>query len=195
METLLIEQPNISVEEIRLLAIREDNNRSLFEFIKYFWSTISSETFKPNWHIEYLCKELEREAYRVAEGRPRVYDLIINVPPGTTKTITCSIMFPAWCWTKWYWMRFITASYSSTLALESAEYSRDLIKSEAFRQIYPELEIKDDKDTKGNFKLVKKEFVHVGRRPRLLLGGNRFSTSVGATVTGFHGHINIWDDP
>ena len=194
METTTLERPNISEKEIRLQAQREINNRSLFEFIKYFWPQISNDEFHSNWHIEYLCKELEQVAERVANNKPREYDLIINVPPGTTKTITCSIMFPAWCWTKWYWMRFITASYSSPLSLESAEYSRDLIKSEAFKQIYPELDIKDDKDAKGNFKLVKNKYVHPGRRPRVLLGGNRFSTSVGATVTGFHAHIIIWDD-
>ena len=194
METATISRPDISEKEIRLQAQREINNRSLFEFIKFFWPQISNDEFQPNWHIEYLCKELEHVAERVANNQPREYDLIINVPPGTTKTITCSIMFPAWCWTKWSWMRFITASYSSPLSLESAEYSRDLIKSDAFKQIYPELSIKDDKDAKGNFKVVKKEFTHPGRMARTLLGGNRFSTSVGATVTGFHAHIIIWDD-
>lgn len=191
---MLAERPEISEEEVRLQARREKNNRSLFEFIKYFWPQISNDEFRSNWHIEYLCKELEKVARRVARNLPCEYDLIINVPPGTTKTITCSIMFPVWCWTQWYWMRFITASYSSPLSLESAEYSRDLIWSDAFREVYPELEISDDKSAKGNFKLVKKEQVFVGRRPRLLQGGNRFSTSVGATVTGFHGHILIWDD-
>ena len=31
--------------------------------------------------------------------------------------------------------------------------------------------------------------------PRILNGGNRYSTSVGGTLTGFHGHIQIIDDP
>ena len=194
MEAILNKKPDITPREIRLQVRREKNNRSLFEFIKYFWPQVSNDEFKSNWHIEYLCRELEKVAIRVAKGLPKEYDLIINVPPGTTKTLTCSIMFPVWCWTQWHWMRFITASYSSPLSLESAEYSRDLIWSDAFKEVYPELEIKDDKSAKGNFKLVKKEYVHAGRRPRLHPGGNRFSTSVGATVTGFHGHILIWDD-
>jgi len=194
MEATLTKQPDITGKEVRLQARREINNRSLFEFIKYFWPQISNDEFKGNWHIEYLCKELEIVAERVAKGLPREYDLIINVPPGTTKTITCSIMFPVWCWTKWFHLRFITASYSSPLSLESAEYSRDLIWSDAFKEVYPELEIKDDKSAKGNFKVVKKEQVSPGRMARQVLGGNRYSTSVGATVTGFHGHILIWDD-
>jgi predicted phage terminase large subunit-like protein len=177
-----------------IAAIRELNNRSLFNFLEYFWPAVSAQEFKPNWHIPYLCHELEMVAERVGTRKLKEYDLIINIPPGTTKTITCSIMFPAWCWTKWPWMRFITASYSGALSLESAEYCRDLIRSEAFRQIYPDIEIKEDKDTKSNFKLVQKIYEHPGQRPRLILGGNRYSTSVGGTLTGFHGDILIWDD-
>ena len=174
---------------------RSINDESLFEFVKYFWSEVSNEEFKSNWHIEEVfCKELEMIAYRVADNLPKQYDLIFNVPPGTTKTIVCSIMFPAWCWTKWFWMRFITASHSAALSLESAEYSRDLVRSDKFKAVYPELSIKEDKDTKSNFKVVKKVQEFAGRESRILQGGNRYSTSVGGSLIGFHGHINIWDD-
>ena len=95
-----------------LAVTRELNNRSLYHFLQHFWGVVSAHDFSSNWHIEYLCSELEKIAERVANKQAREYDLIINVPPGSTKTLTCSIMFPAWCWTKWPWMRFITASYS-----------------------------------------------------------------------------------
>ena len=175
--------------------VRELNNRSLFHFIEFFWTEISNDEFKPNWHIKYLCDELEKIANQVANRKPKLHDLIINIPPGTTKTIVCSIMFPVWCWTKWYWMRFITSSYSAALSLESAEYSRDLIRSERFKTVYPELDIKDDKDNKSNYKVVRKEQVYPGHQARTQLGGNRYSTSVGGTLMGFHGHILIVDDP
>jgi predicted phage terminase large subunit-like protein len=174
---------------------RELNNRSLYRFLQWAWPEISSQPFVDNWHIKYLCDELQKVGERVGARRTKKYDLLINVPPGSTKTIICSIVFPAWCWTRWYWMRFITASYSSTLSLESAEYSRDLIKSSRFQQIYPELSIKADKDTKSNFKIVKRIPATNGRNSRILLGGNRYSTSVGGTLTGFHADIIIWDDP
>ena len=174
---------------------RELNNRSLYEFIKYFWDQVSNDEFIPNWHLKVFCDELQIVANRVAENKPKLYDIILNVPPGMTKTIVCSIMFPAWCWTRWFWMRFITGSYSGALSLESAEYSRDLVRSDKFSKVYPELGIKDDKDTKSNFKVTKKEFIHLGRQSRLLNGGNRFSTSIGGTLTGYHAHIQIIDDP
>lgn len=174
---------------------RELNNRSLFHFLQWAWPEVSTQPFIPNWHIQYLCSELEAIANRVGNRMRKKDDLLINVPPGSTKTILCSIIFPVWCWTKWYWMRFITASYSQSLALESAEYSRDLIKSQRFKELYPELDIKADKDTKANYKIVFKEVskissLYTKERP----GGNRYSTSVGGTLTGFHGDILIWDD-
>lgn len=175
-------------------AIRALTMNNLFFFIQYFWESYSQQPFIPNWHIEVLCKELEILARRVAEGKPREYDLIINIPPGTTKTATVSIMFPIWCWVNWYWMRFITASYTAPLSLESAEACREIIRSDRFRKIFPEIDIKEDKDTKSNFRIVKKVF-RKGYVPQQILGGNRFSTSVGGSVTGFHAHLILVDDP
>jgi predicted phage terminase large subunit-like protein len=161
-----------------------------------FWPLVSPHAFSPNWHIELLCNELEVLAQRVANKEQKEYDLIINVPPGSTKTITCSIMFPTWCWTKWYWMRFITASYSATLSLESADYCREIIRSSQFQQLYPDISIKEDKDVKSNYRIVKKVFNSATRgTPQTLIGGSRYSTSVGGTLTGFHGDILIVDDP
>jgi len=178
-----------------VLVRREINMRSFYEFFMYFWPEVSNDDFQDNWHIRYLCGELQAIAERVARGEKKKYDLIINIPPGTTKTSICSIMFPAWCWVRWHWMRFITCSYSAALSLESAEYSRDLIRSSRFRALYPELSIKEDKDTKSNYRVIKRVVKYRGQVPRLYHGGNRYSTSVGGALTGFHGHILIVDDP
>jgi len=178
------------------LAVTRSLNDNFYHFLRCFWPVVSNHVFQPNWHIEYLCEELETMARRVGERLPREYDLIINVPPGSTKTITCSIMYPVWCWTHvGYWMRFITSSYSAALSLESAEYCRDLIRSQKFQEMYPEIDIREDKDTKSNFKVVKKLPSIPGKVPKTLSGGSRYSTSVGGTLTGFHGDILIVDDP
>lgn len=198
----LIKKPKLSEKEIiersvidPISTIRSIVLKDLYYFIQYFWSVYSQEKFVPNWHIEKICRELEEVARRVGNKERKKYDLIINVPPGTTKTATISIFFPLWCWANWYWMRFITASYTQPLSLESAEYSRDIVRSDRWRVIFPEIDIKEDKDTKSNFRVVKYLWINKGNAPRIEHGGNRFSTSVTGTVTGFHGHINIVDDP
>lgn len=176
-------------------TIRALNNQSLYHFLQYFWDVVNTQPFKPNWHIKYLCEELEKVAYRVANKEARPYDLIINIPPGTTKTMTCSVMFPAWCWTKWFKMKFICASYSSQLSLEIADHCRNILRSEEFQEIYPDLGIREDKDTKSNFSIIKKLGGVPYKQQRSETGGSRYTTSVGGTLIGFHGDILIVDDP
>ena len=164
--------------------------RSFYYFMREFWDCISAETPRWNWHIEYLTSQLQQLAMHVAQGLSKEHDMIINIPPGSTKSITCTIMFPVWCWLNWHWMRFIVGSYSGALSLEHAETSRDLIRSDKFQRLFPYLKIKQDKDTKSNFKITK-----ILPNGDVEIGGNRYSTSVGGTLTGFHAHILIVDDP
>jgi predicted phage terminase large subunit-like protein len=188
--------------DVPLLAQRELNNRSFYEFLLFMWPEVSAEDFQPNWHIKLLCDTLQRKAERVVAEKKKpgkekqlIKDLVVNVPPGTSKTTIVMIMFPAWCWTKWYWMEFIGLSYAATLSLESAEASRDLIRSDRYQMCYPELSIKPDKDQKSNFQILKSLGRRPGQKERVKQGGSRFSTSVGGSLTGFHGHIILVDDP
>ena len=169
--------------------IAEKCRRDFAYFIKEFWPEVSADELSWNWHIDYLAQELMKIARTVGAGKPRENDLIVNIPPGTTKSITISIMFPVWCWINWPWMRFIATSYSMQLALEHAEASRDMVRSQRFRELFPTIDIKRDKDTKSNFRLT---YMQDGE---MIRGGNRLSTSVGGTLTGFHAHILIVDDP
>ena len=175
-------------ELLALLAVR--CKESLFSFIQTFWAEIIPDQPVYNWHIPYLCNELQGLYYRVRDNQPKAHDLIINIPPGTTKSTIVAVMFPVWCWVNSPWISFITGSYSGQLSLEHAEKSRDLIRSNRFHEIYPNLRIRRDKDVKSNYQVEYKEEAGDWKK-----GGRRFSTSVGGTVTGMHGHIIIVDDP
>ena len=168
----------------------EKARRSFSYFIKTFWSEVDTADLIWNWHLDYLADELIKVAERVSKGEPKKYDLIINIPPGTTKSKLVNVLFPVWCWTNWYWFRFISTSYSAALSLEHAESSRDLVRSDKFQEYYPGLKIKRDKDNKSNFRIT-----NALGDGTIALGGSRYSTSVGGTVTGFHAHIILNDDP
>ncbi len=179
----LLQNPN------RLL--REQADRSFFDFVRIFWSTVVNDPPVFNWHIPYVCAELTKMIQRVVKRQPSPYDLVLNVPPGSTKSLLTTVFFVAWCWSKWPWLQFIKTSYSSTLSLEHAEKCRDLIRSEKYQAMYPHIRIKRDKDKKTNFKI---QFMD-GKLKIWKQGGNLFSTSVEGTVTGFHAHFLLTDDP
>lgn len=128
-----------------------------------------------------LCSELQILAERVFLRQEKLYDLVINIPPGTTKSTIVTIMFPVWCWVRDQSLRFISASYSADISLEHALKSRDILQSEKFQKNFPHINLRQDKEAKSNY-----ENEH---------GGSRLSTSTGGRVTGAHGHFILIDDP
>lgn len=155
--------------------------RDFYYFVRYFWSTIIPEEPVYNWHIEYLCKELQIIGERVKKRQPKKHDLLINIPPGTTKTTICVIMYPVWVWTIDPTQRILTTSYSSSLAEKSAVKSRDILKSIKFKALFPTLEIRRDIDNKTNYQNTE--------------GGERLALGLGGSALGNHAHQIINDDP
>lgn len=156
--------------------------RNYWEFVQGFWPVLVPDTeLVPNWHLQYLANELQYVASGVMLGQNKEYDLIINIPPSTLKSTLCTIMLPIWCWLSKPALKFITASYSYDLSIEHSVYSRDIIRSDLFQELYPDMQIKDDKDMKRSYQNI--------------YGGTRNVTSVGGTATGKHGDIIIVDDP
>lgn len=164
-----------------LVKQREKLKHSFYEFFRYFWPMVVQEKLIENWHLKFLCDEIQKVAERVFRREKKQYDLIINIPPGSTKSTIVSIMFPAWAWTRDPSLKFITGSYSGDLSLEHAVATRDLILCDEYKRLFPYININKDQNTKSNYKLT--------------TGGQRFATSTGGTVTGMHAHIIIVDDP
>lgn len=160
---------------------REQSKRSFFDFVRLFWDVIIKEKPVYNWHIQYLCDELQKLSPYIISRQAKPYDVVINIPPGTSKSTICTIMFPVWLWTQDSTIRVITNSYSSDLSTEHAIKSRDIILSDKFKQLFPDVKLRADKSAKQNYENVD--------------GGARYTTSTGGTITGKHAHIIINDDP
>ncbi len=114
-------------------------------------------------------------------NKPKEYDLVINISPGSTKSTICSIMFPAWVWTRMPTSRIIAGSHTHSLAMDLSLKCRDLIKSDAYKRTFPIIKLREDQDTKSYFMNTKR--------------GSRYAVSVGGSVVGMHGHFLIIDDP
>ncbi len=154
---------------------------SFYEFLVEFWDVIVQEKAHLNWHIKYICDQLQTVAERVFRNEPRLYDEVINVPPGSTKSTICSQMFPAWVWTRMPSAKFICASYAYQIALKDSIRCRDVVMSEKYRRCFSDIEMREDQNTKGLFVNTKM--------------GHRFACGVNGAVTGVHGHFLLIDDP
>lgn len=168
-----------SIDEMALAA--DVYQESFWEFFLAAWHTIVPDELRVNWHMRYLCDELQA-CLTLWERKMPQQDTIINIPPGTTKSTIVTVMFPVWCWVRNPHMRIITGSYSSQISTGHAMKSRDILKSDWFQAHWPGLiEFKDDQDGKTHYMNTR--------------GGERLATSTGGSVMGTHGHLLIWDDP
>lgn len=154
---------------------------SFFEFVQSFWDVVIKEPPVYNWHIPFLCEELQTLAYYITNRLPKPYDLIINIPPGTTKSTIVTIMFPAWLWTQDASLRILSNSYSMDLSTEHAVKSRDIIISEKYSRLFPEVVKRRDKWGKSMYENT--------------ATGSRTAASTGGTITGKHAHVILNDDP
>lgn len=167
--------------ELNLLkSIYED---SYYEFYKKAYSILlPGEHYSDNWHIKYLCDELQSELERIIRREVRKKDLVINIPFRSAKSLICTIVFPTWCWTKDQSIKFICTSYSASLALEHAVLSRSLILSEWYQNLYRDKIIfQDDQNSAGFYKIKG--------------GAFRKSVGIGGQITGSGADIIIVDDP
>lgn len=155
--------------------------RSFYYFLQEFWDVVIPEKPVFNWHIKYLCDELQYLNSFVLDRKPKPYDLIINISPGSTKSTIVTQMYNAWVWTIDPAQRFITTSYSHYLALAQSVKTRDIILSDRYRLYFPYIEMKPDQSGKSDFWNTQ--------------GGQRFTTSTGGTITGIHAHQIVIDDP
>ena len=73
------------------MATAELCRMSFYDFVQAFWHTIIHGSPVWNWHMEFLCDELQASAERVFRGEKCPYDTVINIPPGTSKSTICSV--------------------------------------------------------------------------------------------------------
>ncbi len=174
-------------ENLRNLLIDPEKARAelckryFYDFFCEFWSTIETVPLVANWHIKYICDALQKvyEAWERGESQD---DVLINVPPGSSKSTICTQIFPAWLWTRNASIRVISSSYSADLSTIHAVKSRDILKSDKYQRFYQgHIVFKTDTDGKTHYKNTS--------------NGERFVTSTAGTVRGMHGDFIINDDP
>lgn len=149
---------------------------SLAQFAEMAWPVVDPGVpYIPGWHMDAMAEHLE------AVVRKQILRLLINIPPGTSKSTMTGVYFPAWLWGP-FGMRhakFIGASHEQELAVRDNRKTRILIESDWYQERWP-MQLTTDQNEK-------KFFENVDR-------GWRQASAV-KSMTGRRGDVVVWDDP
>jgi predicted phage terminase large subunit-like protein len=110
--------------------------RTLAGFVREAWHVLEpNQRYIHGWHIDAVCDHLEA----VTDGR--ITRLLINIPPGTMKSLIVSVFWPAWEWGArgFPGMRYLTTSYKEDFVKRDSRRMRDLVTSEWYQSLWPEI--------------------------------------------------------
>ena len=158
---------------------------SLAEFVKRAWHVIEpGQSYIHGWHIDFICAHLEAITDGVLNDDGTFYNrLLVNVPPGTMKSLLIGVFWPSWEWGPRGrpHMRYVCASHSLDLAIRDSLRMRRLVTSEWYQGHWGDVvKITGDQNAKAKF-----ETTATGFRQACAFTG----------ITGYRGDRVIVDDP
>ena len=149
---------------------REKAQGNFMAFVKEMWPG-----FVHGRHHALMAKKFEE----IAEGKLK--RLIINMPPRHTKSEFASNMLPAWFLGNYPGKKVIQCSNTAELAVGFGRKVRNLVDSEQYAKIFPNVSLRSDSKAAGRWATNH--------------GGDYFAIGVGGTVTGKGADLLIIDDP
>ncbi|VVD29171.1 phage terminase large subunit [Paraburkholderia dioscoreae] len=172
--------------EVERLAIKELCESDHLFFSRYFFKHRQGIKFRVNWHHALIADAVERVI------RGELKNVVINVPPGSSKTELVAINLIARGLALNPRARFLHISYSDDLALLNSETAKEIVGSDEYQALWP-LAIADDAKSKKRWNVMS-----AGRK-----AGGVYAVSLGGQITGFRaGHMAegwqgaiIIDDP
>ncbi len=152
-----------------------------YDFFCQAWPQIDPTPLIKERYVKYLCDHMEA----LMLGKLESKRLLINVPPGHSKSMICVVMALPYLWTLDPTAYVIFAHKSIDLARDMARKSRALIASEWYQERWP-VKILDDAKKVDRFSNDH--------------GGGRAAITVRQQVTGMHakgrlGNLIVLDDP
>ena len=158
---------------------------SLAYYVKQAWEIIEpGQPYVHGWHIDYICAHLEAitNGHVLDDGTP--YNrLLVNVPPGTMKSLLIGVFWPSWEWgpKNMPHLRYVCASHSQDLAVRDGLRMRRLVQSEWYQKNWGDrVTLTGDQNQKTKF-----ENTATGFRQAAASG----------SITGSRGDRVIIDDP
>ena len=148
----------------------------LYSFVQRSFGVLEpGNRFMPAAYLELLCAALMQVDARAVKR------LIINMPPRHLKSFVTSVVFPAWLLMRDPKTKIAVICHSDMLANDLASKCKRLIESDDYRQIAPQVQIRQDRDRRMDFETTR--------------GGGVYFTSIASGITGRGFDHIILDDP
>lgn len=156
---------------------------SYYEFFKWcFKKLFPNEAYEDTFHIKYLCDIYQAEVERILRKEEKDKDIIVNIPPRTSKSLITNVCLLPWMWIKDSTLPMISVSFDEELTLLNAQYAKDIINTPEYQKMWGDkFKIRREYDSKGFFMNDK--------------GGFRMSKTTGSNITGHKGVVLLVDDP
>jgi predicted phage terminase large subunit-like protein len=126
---------------------RELCRLSLAAFARRAWPLLEPATeLKWGWALDAICQHLEA----VTHGDIR--RLLMNVPPGSMKSLLTGVIWPAWEWGPCAMpsMRYLGTAHKQELAVRDSTKCRRLIQSRWYQHLWP-VKLTGDQNAKTKF--------------------------------------------
>ncbi|PHR17658.1 MAG: hypothetical protein COA38_20550 [Fluviicola sp.] len=158
----------LSVRAARAERARRACYRSLKSYAYLIWPIVNPDRkLEWSWHMDALCLHLE------AWLRGDVPRLMINLPPGHSKSFLVSIAAPTFAWLTKPSLRFICASYGMELATDLNEARRLVLDSDVYREyLNPGWEPQAGRWLKTYFVNNKRGYMRASSTKTGILGGH-----------------------
>ncbi|EIY5469750.1 phage terminase large subunit [Klebsiella pneumoniae] len=151
--SVIIEWDDLSFPE--RVIIRSKSTKSFLNFTRIWFELIQGDRLLVNWHHRLMASKIDD----LLAGKLVPRNLIINIPPGGTKTEFFSIHFPAYVNAlvqekQLKRFRNLNISFADTLVKRNSRRTRDIIASREYQEFWPcsfgvnqaeEWEIKDER--------------------------------------------------
>src|SRR5215471_14551824 len=118
---------------IRLERKAQAKRGGLVQFVRYFWSVLEPETkLVEGWLLDDIAMHLE------AITLGKITRLLINVPPGSMKSLMVNVFWPAWEWGAMNMpsLRYVSFSYSSGLTQRDNLKFKKLITHDSYKELW-----------------------------------------------------------
>lgn len=112
--------------------------KTLAGFVKEAWHVLEPDTpLVWNWHLDAICEHLEAVTWG------KINRLLVNVPPGSSKSMIVSVMWQAWEWTfpQFRSYRYLTTAFNEDPVKRDARKCRDLLLSEWYQKLWPDVRL------------------------------------------------------